>query len=114
MESQVYTVITQMSVTVRNVSSEDFDIPIMLCLLRNMPPCVSAPITGWDTLPLPNDTSTGADLARVKWYKNVLTHNPNGKLSNTDFVQFWGGLEGVSIQIMKTIGNNYINKWTYG
>ena len=62
-----------------------------------MTPRESAPITGWDNLPQPGDTSTGADLARVKWYRNKLVHSEVGKLSPAGFTQYWGDLEGVSI-----------------
>ncbi|VDI51631.1 Hypothetical predicted protein [Mytilus galloprovincialis] len=59
-----------------------------------MTPRESAPITGWDNLPQPGDTSTGADLARVKWYRNKLVHSEVGKLSPAGFTQYWGDLEG--------------------
>ncbi|CAC5387927.1 unnamed protein product [Mytilus coruscus] len=76
-----------------NVKSEDFDTTIIVCLLRNMAPRESAPVTGWDVLPNPGDTSTGADLARIKWYRNKLAHDGDGKLSPTDFSQYWIDLE---------------------
>ncbi|CAC5407993.1 unnamed protein product [Mytilus coruscus] len=76
-----------------NVRSEDFDTTLIVCLLRNMAPCESSPVTGWDILPHPSDTSKGADLARVKWYRNKLAHDGDGKLSPTDFSQYWGDLE---------------------
>ncbi|XP_071155165.1 uncharacterized protein [Mytilus edulis] len=77
-----------------NVRSEDFDTTLIVCLLRNMSPRESAPVTGWNNLPHPGDTSTGADLARVKWYNNMLAHTSDGNLSQTDFIQYWGDLEG--------------------
>ncbi|XP_071180433.1 uncharacterized protein [Mytilus edulis] len=76
------------------VRSEHFDTSLIVCLLRNMTPRESAPITGWDNLPQPGDTSTGADLARVKWYRNKLVHSEVGKLSPAGFTQYWGDLEG--------------------
>ncbi|XP_071180749.1 uncharacterized protein [Mytilus edulis] len=78
----------------QTVTSADFDTTLILCLLRNLPPSESAPITGWDNLPLPGDTSTGADLARLKWYRNQSVHSKDGILSSTDFNQCWGDLEG--------------------
>ncbi|XP_063448810.1 uncharacterized protein LOC134728217 isoform X1 [Mytilus trossulus] len=76
------------------VRSEHFDTTLIVCLLRNMTPRESAPITGWDNSPQPGDTSTGADLARVKWYRNKLAHSEVGKLSPADCTQYWGDLEG--------------------
>ncbi|VDI51632.1 Hypothetical predicted protein [Mytilus galloprovincialis] len=77
-----------------HVRSEDFDTTLIVCLLRNMTPRECPPITGWDNIPQPGDTSTGADLARVKWYRNKLAHSEVGKLSPADFTQYWGDLEG--------------------
>ncbi|CAG2199256.1 unnamed protein product [Mytilus edulis] len=57
-------------------------------------PLESAPVTGWDDLPHSSDKSTGADLARFKWYRNKLAHHEDGKLSHTDYNQYWGDLEG--------------------
>lgn len=79
------------------VRSEHFDTTLIVCLLRNMTPKECAPVTGWDNLPLQGDTSTGADLARIKWYRNKLAHSDVGKLSPVDFTQYWGNVEGVSI-----------------
>ncbi|XP_071177408.1 uncharacterized protein [Mytilus edulis] len=76
-----------------NVRSDDFDTTLIVCLLRNMAPRERTPITGWDNLPHPGDTSTGADLARVKWYRNILAHHDDGKLTPTEFSMGWGELE---------------------
>lgn len=84
------------TVTAYNVRSEDFDSTLIVCLLRNMTPRESAPVTGWDNLPLPGDASKGADLARIKWYRNMVAHHGDGKLSPTEFSQYWADLEGVS------------------
>ncbi|XP_076109011.1 uncharacterized protein LOC143077005 [Mytilus galloprovincialis] len=78
----------------QTVTSADFDTTLIMCLLRNLPPSESAPVTGWDNLPHPGDTSTGADLARVKWYRNQLVHSKDGILLSTDFNKCWGDLEG--------------------
>lgn len=74
-----------------------------------MTPRECAPMTGWDNLPPQGDT--GADLARVKWYRNKLAHSEVGKLSKADFSQYWGDLEGVCIKkIFVTIISNYLIK----
>lgn len=85
-----------LSVTVSNVKSEHFDTSLIVCLLRNMQPRESAPVTGWNNLPNPSDTSTGADLARFKWYRNKLAHHEYGKLCPVEYSQYWGDLESVS------------------
>ncbi|CAC5388011.1 unnamed protein product [Mytilus coruscus] len=82
-----------MYVTASNVTSDDFDTTLIVCLLRNMTPREIAPVKGWDLLPDPADISKSADLARIKWYRNKLAHDGDGKLSPTDFRLYWRDLE---------------------
>ncbi|VDI69066.1 Hypothetical predicted protein [Mytilus galloprovincialis] len=80
--------------TASNVISDNFDTTLIVCLIRNMIPRESAPVTGWDNLPHPGDSSKGADIARVKWYRNKLVHSKDGILAPSDVIQYWGDLEG--------------------
>ncbi|VDI58191.1 Hypothetical predicted protein [Mytilus galloprovincialis] len=76
------------------VSSANLDVTLMVCLLRNLPPCVSPPASGFDALPLSNDLSHGAHIARIKYYKNfIVSHSKNGKLSDPVFNRIWIDLE---------------------
>ncbi|VDI49786.1 Hypothetical predicted protein [Mytilus galloprovincialis] len=102
---------------VSNVTSDQLDSTLIICLLRNITPREYGPVTGWDNLPIPQDTSTGADLARVKWYRNMLAHQVDGKLSLTDFNQYWIDLEGVISRLggqsLLTESSNHIFLDTY-
>ena len=54
-----------------SVSSASFDITLLMVLLRNI--ChLTPPVTGWDKLPSATDTSTEANIARVKYYRNTV------------------------------------------
>ncbi|CAG2210515.1 unnamed protein product [Mytilus edulis] len=76
------------------VSSADLDVTLMVCLLRNLPPYVSPPASGFDALPLSNDLSHGAHIARIKYYKNfIVSHSKDGKLSDTVCNRIWIDLE---------------------
>ncbi|CAG2190245.1 unnamed protein product [Mytilus edulis] len=44
------------------VSSADLDVTLMVCLLRNLPPFVTPPASGFDALPLSNDLSHGSPV----------------------------------------------------
>jgi hypothetical protein len=67
-------------------SSKDFDITLMICLLRNLIPH----ITIMDRLPSATDTSLGADLSRIKYYRNIIVHQCDDALVNdTDFESYW-------------------------
>ena len=78
------------------VSSADLDVTLMVCLIRNLPPFVSPPASGFDALSLSNDLSHGAHIARIKYYKNfIVSHSKDGKLSDTDCNRIWIDLEMV-------------------
>ena len=65
-------------------SSKDFDITLMICLLRNL-----IPITIIDGLPSATDTSLRADLSRIKFYRNIIVHCDSALVDDTDFESYW-------------------------
>jgi hypothetical protein len=67
-------------------SSKDFDITLMICLLRNL-----IPIDIIDNrLPSATDTSLRADLSRIKYYRNIIVHQCDEALiDDTDFESYW-------------------------
>ncbi|XP_063414552.1 uncharacterized protein LOC134696615 [Mytilus trossulus] len=69
-------------------SSENYDITLMICLLRNMTNILQ-PCLGYDKLPPVTETSDGADLARIKYYRNFMAHTETDELSNEDFNTMW-------------------------
>lgn len=60
-----------------NPTSSRFDISLLFCLLRNI--CgLSPPETGWDREPDSDDFSVGADIVRVRFFRNQFFHcQPN-------------------------------------
>ncbi|XP_071139528.1 uncharacterized protein [Mytilus edulis] len=85
------------------VVSNVLDLTLMVCLLRNIPPVVCAPVpNGFDQLPLPNDISDGANIERIKHYKNFLvSHSTDGILYIKDLKKIWTDLETA----IKGLGN---------
>ena len=65
-------------------SSKDFDITLMICLLRNL-----IPIAIIDGLPSATDTSLRADLSRIKFYRNIIVHCDSALVADTDFESYW-------------------------
>ncbi|CAC5423968.1 unnamed protein product [Mytilus coruscus] len=59
--------------------SKTFDVTLMICLIRNLT-SISPPINGFDSLPLPGETTPGSDLARIKCYRNKLAHHDSNKI----------------------------------
>jgi hypothetical protein len=65
-------------------SSKDFDITLMICLLRNL-----IPIDIMDRLPSATDKSLRADLSRIKFYRNIIVHCDSALVDDTDFESYW-------------------------
>ena len=69
--------------------SNTFDITLLFLLLTTI--CgLSSPLTGWHTKPPPGDNSLEANLARVKFFRNVLYgHVTSTGVDATSFSSFW-------------------------
>ena len=72
-----------------SVTSKDFDITLLMVLLRNI--CgLPAPATGWDSLPPASDLSVQAIIARVKHYRNsVYGHASQASVDDPTFNSLW-------------------------
>ena len=72
-----------------SVSSEKFDITLMMVLLRNI--CgLTPPAAGWDALPSPTDVNCDDDLARIKYYRNtVYGHAAQASVDDANFNDYW-------------------------
>lgn len=73
--------------------STTFDLTLMICLIRNL-----TPISVGDLLPVTSDTSEGADLCRIKHYRNMIAHW-DGTLSDKTFEECWTDIS----QVLSTI-----------
>ena len=93
------------------VKSEDFDITLLMVLLRNI--CgLTAPATGWDSLPPASDMSVEGNIARVKFYRNsVYGHAIQASLDDSTFNTLWQeistalvalGVDAAAINKLKT------------
>ncbi|XP_073255414.1 uncharacterized protein [Porites lutea] len=72
-----------------SVSSKDFDVTLLMLLLRNICGLI-APTTGWDDLPPAGDTSAEANIARVKYYRNhVYGHASQASVDDATFNSYW-------------------------
>ena len=72
-----------------SVSSKDFDVTLLMLLLRNICGLIP-PTTGWDNLPPAADTSAEANIARVKYYRNhVYGHASRASVDDATFNTYW-------------------------
>ena len=69
--------------------SKTFDITLLFLLLTTI--CgLSPPLTGWHTKPPPGDNTREANLARVKFFRNMLYgHVTSTGVDATSFSSFW-------------------------
>ncbi|CAC5384269.1 unnamed protein product [Mytilus coruscus] len=67
------------------VSSNSFDMTLMICLLRHL---ISEDVG--EFLPIdPKNLSVGADLSRLKYYRNQIAHSDAGVLPDKNFENYW-------------------------
>ena len=86
------------------VSSAEFDITLLMVLLRNI--CkLAPPSTGWDSLPPPADVSKQANIARLKYYRNtVYGHASQASVDDFAFNNYW---QEISNAIVGLVGAGY-------
>ena len=70
-------------------NSNDFDITLLTILLRNI--CgLSSPASGWNAMPPKTDTSTSADILRIKIFRNeVYGHTASAQYDDATFEKLW-------------------------
>ena len=82
-----------------SVSSRDFDITLLMVLLRNI--CgLTPPVTGWDNLPPATDLTPEADIARIKWYRNtVYGHTSQASVDDATFASCWKDIKATLVRL---------------
>lgn len=66
-------------------NSDMFDVTLLITLLTNLTELYSYN----DKLPLVTDITPSADLERIKFYRNQISHNKDGKINNSFFCTAW-------------------------
>ena len=91
--------------------STDFDISLLCKLLRAI--CsLTPPITGWDNLPSSTDHSLGADLVRIRIYRNTIYgHNHSMEMTNAEFEKLWMEISEALLRIASSISSAKRDEW---
>ena len=91
--------------------SADFDISLLCKLLRAI--CsLTPPITGWDNLPNSTNHSLGADLVRIRIYRNTIYgHNHSMEITNADFEKLWMEISEALLRIAGNISSVKRDEW---
>ena len=91
--------------------STDFDISLLCKLLRAV--CkVTPPATGWDNVPNSTDHTLGADLVRIRIYRNsIYGHNHSMEITNADFENLWMEISEALLRIARGISSAKNDEW---
>ena len=85
--------------TLSTASSAEFDITLLMVLLRNL--CgLSPPVStgNWDELPPDADHSTEANIVRIKYFRNdVYAHASKASVDDATFNQLWKNISNAII-----------------
>ena len=81
------------------VSSKDFDITLLISLLRNI--CgLTPPATGWNYLPPVKDVTREADIARVRYYRNeIYGHAGQASVDDDAFSTCWKDIRNALVRL---------------
>lgn len=61
------------------------------------------PTNGYDVLPPEHDKTEAADLVRIKYYRNLISHSQDGKINDAIFKEVWTNLCSVSFFTRKEL-----------
>lgn len=79
------------------VSSDMFDVTLMVCLLRHF---IDLDIQ--NSLPLDTNLTMGADISRIRFYRNYIVHSDSGKVTGNKFSEIWICVAEVILQLKIT------------
>ena len=84
--------------------SKEFDITLLHLLIRELC-CLKAPRTGWHKMPADDDQSLEANIARIKCFRNELSHSVSTGIPNDEFEDKWNtlasSLEAIKIGVYR-------------
>ena len=91
--------------------SANFDISLLCLLLQEI--CeLPEPSKGWFTFPEGTDNSCGADVVRIRHYRNTLYgHNQSMEIANADFKKLWKKIREVLLRIAGRISIAKRKEW---
>ena len=91
--------------------SADFDITLTFRLLRTI--CgLTAPSTGWNSLPANTDRSIEADLVRIKFFRNsVYGHTSKMEITDSDFLKLWTEIREALLRIAGSLSTAKKDEW---
>ncbi|KAK3611678.1 hypothetical protein CHS0354_012048 [Potamilus streckersoni] len=81
----------------------DCDTSLLYSLIRNVS-SVNAPLSGWGKPVSPGDTSLGANVERLRSYRNKIIHSETRMMSSNEFNTIWADVKQCIINIEAVLG----------
>ena len=90
--------------TPSTVSSSNFDVTLLMILLRNICGLSPPSSTGsWDKLPPASDNGIEDNIARIKYYRNsVYGHAPKASVDDPTFNMLWQDISNAILSLEKS------------
>ncbi|XP_053379322.1 E3 ubiquitin-protein ligase DZIP3-like [Mercenaria mercenaria] len=87
-------------------STADFDITLIICLLRNLKCCGFNPKFSWNVIPNASDVSVEADIYRLKLHRNEISHiSTTTGIQPKDFCLKWTEIEQSLLRLNTSVIN---------
>ncbi|XP_053388232.1 uncharacterized protein LOC128551407 [Mercenaria mercenaria] len=87
-------------------STADFDITLIICLLRNLKCCGLNRKFNWNVIPNASDLSMEADIYRLKLYRNEISHiSKTTEIQLNDFRLKWTEIEQILLRLNTSVIN---------
>ncbi|XP_053378311.1 uncharacterized protein LOC128548044 [Mercenaria mercenaria] len=85
-------------------STADFDITLIICLLRNLKCCGFNRKFNWNVIPNASDKSIEADIYRLKFYRNEMSHiSTTTGIKLKDFRFKWTAIEQILMRLNTSV-----------
>ncbi|XP_053379412.1 uncharacterized protein LOC123527485 [Mercenaria mercenaria] len=85
-------------------STADFDITLIICLLRNLQCCGFNKKFNWNVIPNASDVSVEADIYRLKLYRNEISHiSTTTGIKLADFRFKWTEIEQILLRLNTSV-----------
>ncbi|CAC5424501.1 unnamed protein product [Mytilus coruscus] len=90
--------------TVRTNQYDEFDVPLMYKIIRNLN-LVPSPTQGWDnqTPPLATEITVGDDIERIRFIRNEIVHRGNTNVQDTELANYFSIFKDLASRLEVTL-----------
>nr|XP_022316097.1 tripartite motif-containing protein 2-like [Crassostrea virginica] len=92
---------------------QEFDIPLLYSLLRNVCQNITPPSQGWgvSSMPSSNEVTVGDDIERIRLIRNKLFgHISEAAISETEFKEHWLIISDICMRLQTLLNKDYVKR----